>query len=78
MAVSPHAHKYAVEMRFDVAEVRRGGEARGMSQRELGRAIGVNSTTICRLERSNPSPLAVPCALIARELGVAIETIQHD
>jgi transcriptional regulator with XRE-family HTH domain len=65
-------------VRFDGAEVKRRREARGMTQRQLGAAIGVNAATICRLETGSRTPLAVTCALIARELGVPIETILHD
>ena len=47
-------------------------------QRELGAAVGVNATTICRIERGNRTPLAITCALIARELGVPMERLLHD
>jgi transcriptional regulator with XRE-family HTH domain len=65
-------------VRFDGAEVKCRREARGMTQRELGAAAGVNATAICRLERGNRTPLAITCALIARELGIPMETILHD
>jgi putative transcriptional regulator len=65
-------------VRFDGNEVKRRREARGLTQRELGAAIGTNATSICRIERGNRTPLAITCALIARELRIPIETILHD
>jgi transcriptional regulator with XRE-family HTH domain len=65
-------------MKFDREEVKRRREARGLTQRELGAAVGVNATTICRLERGSRVPLAVTCARIAQELGVPIERILHE
>jgi HTH-type transcriptional regulator / antitoxin HipB len=65
-------------MRFDGAQVKLCREARGLTQRELGAKVGVNSTTICRLERGHRTPQAVTCARIAQALGVPIERILHD
>jgi DNA-binding XRE family transcriptional regulator len=65
-------------VRFDGAEVKRRREAGGMTQRDLGAAVGVNATTICRIERGHRTPLAITCALIARELDVPMERLLHD
>jgi transcriptional regulator with XRE-family HTH domain len=65
-------------MRFDGAEVKRRREARGLTQGELGAAVGVQGTTICRIERGRRVPHAVTCARVARELRVPLELLLHD
>jgi transcriptional regulator with XRE-family HTH domain len=49
-----------------------------MTQRELGAAVGVQASTICRMECGHRVPHPVTYALIARELGVPLERVVHD
>jgi transcriptional regulator with XRE-family HTH domain len=44
-------------MKFDTAELTRLREARGMTQRQLAAAIGVNQSAISRIERGDRDPL---------------------
>jgi transcriptional regulator with XRE-family HTH domain len=68
-------------VKFDGAALKRLREQRGMSQRELGAAVGVNSATISRLEHGHRQPRAVTVARLAQafELDVgSLEQLVHD
>jgi transcriptional regulator with XRE-family HTH domain len=66
---------------FDGQALKQLREARGVTQRELARAVGVNSATISRIESHNRDPKAVTVARIARYLVVDIgdlDVLLHD
>ena len=68
-------------MRFDGEALKRLREQRGMSQRELAAAVGVNSATISRLENGQRQPKVVTAARIAQafELDIgSLEQLLHD
>jgi len=48
---------------------------RGLSQRELGRRIGVSSGYICRLERGDITPRKRMCTRIAEALDVDVRAL---
>ena len=65
-------------MKFDTQELIRLRTARGMTQRQLGAAIGADGSTICRIENGQRNPLGTTCARLAQVLGVPIEQLLHD
>jgi transcriptional regulator with XRE-family HTH domain len=68
-------------MMFDGQALKQLREARGVSQRELARAVGVNAATISRIESHNRDPKAVTVARIGRYLDVDIgdlDVLLHD
>jgi transcriptional regulator with XRE-family HTH domain len=68
-------------MFFDGHALRRLRESRGMTQRELADAVGLDPATISRIETADRDPKAVTVARIAQQLELDIgdlEVLLHD
>ena len=65
-------------MKFDTAELTRLRQARGMTQRQLATAVGLNPSAISRIERGDRDPPATTCARLAKALGVPMEQLVHE